>query len=122
MLHLTNNANETSQVAETLNDRMILASKAHSMLCIEALIQSQIASYKGYTVTPNQKNAECANILLSAPVRMINTSIYKALAAKYGVSCNLDGAMFFVTNNGEDLGAGFSKAAAHTSAKINLSK
>ena len=82
MKQFTNMANETHQVAETLGDRMYLAGKVHNMLCIESLIQSQIASYNG-TVTPEQKKADCANILLSAPARMSMTRIYKELAAKY---------------------------------------
>ena len=82
MSTFTNMANETYMVAETLGDRMYLAANATNMLCIEGLLQSQIASYKG-TVTPEKKQADCANILLSAPIRMRTTRIYQQLAAKY---------------------------------------
>lgn len=82
MKSFTNMANETHQVAETLGDRMYLATKAHNMLCIEGLIQSQIASY-GKIINGEQKRVDCANILLSAPVRMRITRIYQELAAKY---------------------------------------
>jgi hypothetical protein len=34
--------------------------------------------------------------------------------------CNRDGAMFFVSKHGEDLGAGFSREAAFRSAAITL--
>lgn len=78
----TNMANETHQVAETLGDRMYLAGKVTNMLGIEALIQSQIASY-GKTVDSGKKRTDCANILLSAPVRMRITKIYMRLALKY---------------------------------------
>lgn len=82
MKQFTNNANETHQVPETLGDRMYLATKVTNMLGIEGLIQDQIASYSG-TVSAEQKQYDCYNILLSAPVRMIITRIYKELETRY---------------------------------------
>lgn len=82
MKSFTNMANETHQVAETLGDRMYLAAQVTNMLGIESLLQSQIASYGG-SIDEQTKLTDCANILLSAPIRMRNTVIYKRLASKY---------------------------------------